>query len=146
MNMNALDLRPLYRSSVGFDQFAEMLLSRMGSTQKETNYPPYNILKTGDDRWRISLAVAGFAPADLEIEQRERKLVITGTHAKQADSEEYIYQGIATRDFQQRFDLAEHIEVTAATHEEGMLHIDLLRKLPEALKPKQINIKSLAKS
>lgn len=137
--MRSFDLAPLYRASVGFDQIAD-LMDRVLSTDVPTNsYPPYNIEKTDDDSYRISIAVAGFSDADLSVEQRENALIVA---AKKADGDEktYLHRGIATRAFERRFHLADHVRVTGAAHVDGMLHIDLTREVPEALKPRRIEI------
>ncbi|WP_321364986.1 Hsp20 family protein [uncultured Celeribacter sp.] len=140
--MRNFDLAPLYRATVGFDQIADLMDRVLTQEVSQPSYPPYNIEKTSDDAWRISLAVAGFSTEDIGIEQRENALVIT---ARKADSEEekaktYLHRGIATRAFERRFTLAEHVRVTGASHENGMLHIDLKREVPEALKPRRIEI------
>ncbi|WP_417264425.1 Hsp20 family protein [Celeribacter sp.] len=140
--MRNFDLAPLYRATVGFDQIADLMDRVLTQEVSQPSYPPYNIEKTSDDAWRISLAVAGFSTEDIAIEQRENALVIT---ARKADGEEekaktYLHRGIATRAFERRFTLAEHVRVTGASHENGMLHIDLKREVPEALKPRRIEI------
>ncbi|WP_226554769.1 Hsp20 family protein [Celeribacter naphthalenivorans] len=140
--MRNFDLAPLYRATVGFDQIADLMDRVLTQEVSQPSYPPYNIEKTSDDAWRISLAVAGFSTEDIAIEQRENALVIT---ARKADSDEekaktYLHRGIATRAFERRFTLAEHVRVTGASHENGMLHIDLKRVVPEALKPRRIEI------
>ncbi|NVK47062.1 MAG: Hsp20 family protein [Rhodobacteraceae bacterium] len=140
--MRNFDLAPLYRATVGFDQIADLMDRVLTQEVSQPSYPPYNIEKTSDDAWRISLAVAGFSTEDIAIEQRENALVIT---ARKADSDEekaktYLHRGIATRAFERRFTLAEHVRVTGASHENGMLHIDLKREVPEALKPRRIEI------
>ncbi|PZX09762.1 Hsp20 family protein [Celeribacter halophilus] len=140
--MRNFDMTPLYRATVGFDQIADLMDRVLTQDVSQPSYPPYNIEKTAEDAWRISLAVAGFSTEDIAIEQRENALVIS---ARRADSEEdkgktYLHRGIATRAFERRFTLAEHVKVTGASHENGMLHIDLKREVPEALKPRQIAI------
>ena len=113
----------------------------MTTEVNHTTYPPYNIEKTDDDAYRISVAVAGFADADLNVEQRENALIVS---AKKAEAEpqdrSYLHRGIATRAFEKRFHLADHVRVTGASHQDGMLHIDLVREVPEALKPRTIEI------
>lgn len=139
--MRTYDFAPLYRATVGFDQIAD-LMDRVLATEANTNtYPPYNIEKTDDDAYRISIAVAGFSDADLSVEVKEHSLVVS---AKKADDEErtYLHRGIATRAFERRFTLADHVVVTGASHVDGMLHIDLVREVPEALKPRRIDIAS----
>jgi len=138
--MRNFDLAPLFRASVGFDQIAD-LMDRVTKTEtsRET-YPPYNIEKTGEDAWRISVAVAGFADDELNVEVRENALIVSARKKPEEVKRSYLHQGIATRAFERRFHLAEHVRVTGAVHENGMLHIDLAREVPEALKPRQIEI------
>ncbi|HHB81289.1 MAG TPA: Hsp20 family protein, partial [Aliiroseovarius sp.] len=134
------DLSPLFRASVGFYQIAD-LMDRVTKTETSREaYPPYNIEKTGEDAWRISLAVAGFAEDELAVEVRENALIISARKKPEEVKPTYLHQGIATRAFERRFHLAEHVRVTGAVHENGMLHIDLAREVPEALKPRQIEI------
>ncbi len=143
--MRNLDYSPLYRASVGFDRVADMLDRVMSQDLPSNTYPPYNIEKTSDDAYRISVAVAGFAGDDLNVEQRENALLISARKAKADDAAtSYLHRGIATRAFEKRFTLADHVRVTGATHENGMLHVDLVREVPEALKPRQIEIASTA--
>ncbi|MFN2307053.1 MAG: Hsp20 family protein [Paracoccaceae bacterium] len=141
--MRTLDLTPLYRASVGFDQIADLMDRALASDVGQSGYPPYNIEKTDDDAWRISIAVAGFAQDDLSIEVKDRALVVTARKAED-DSEErtFLHRGIATRAFERRFTLADHVKVTGASHADGMLHVDLVREVPEALKPRRIEIAS----
>ena len=138
--MRAFDLTPLYRASVGFDQIADLMDRALASDVGQNSYPPYNIEKTDDDAWRISIAVAGFSDEELSIELKDRALHITGRKAKEDGNRTYLHRGIATRAFERRFHLADHVRVTGASHENGMLHIDLYREVPEALKPRQIQI------
>ncbi|WP_224813583.1 Hsp20 family protein [Hasllibacter sp. MH4015] len=140
--MRTYDFSPLYRATVGFDRMADMLdrvLTQDGSTP---TYPPYNIEKTADDAYRISVAVAGFTEADLSVEQREQEVVVSARREKDEEKRTYLHRGIATRAFEKRFQLADHVRVTGAVAENGMLHIDLVREVPEALKPRQIEIGS----
>lgn len=138
--MRSFDFAPLYRASVGFDQIADMMDRVLTSDMSVPSYPPYNIEKTADDAYRISLAVAGFGPDDLSIEVKENALIVTAK--KSADSQEktYLHRGIATRSFERKFQLADHVKVTGASHEDGMLHIELVREVPEALKPRRVEI------
>lgn len=138
--MRSFDFAPLYRASVGFDQIADMMDRVLTSDMSVPSYPPYNIEKTADDAYRISLAVAGFGPDDLSIEVKENALIVTAK--KSADSQEktYLHRGIATRSFERKFQLADHVRVTGASHEDGMLHIELVREVPEALKPRRVEI------
>ncbi len=138
--MRTHDFTPLYRASVGFDRMADLLDRVMTQDAGATTYPPYNIEKTDDDAYRISIAVAGFAAEDLNIEQRENGLIVSARREKDESDRTYLHRGIATRAFEKRFHLADHVRVTGASHEAGMLHIDLVREVPEALKPRQIEI------
>ena len=136
--MRTFDLAPLYRSTVGFDR----LFSMLDGFEATPGYPPYNIERTGDDAYRISVAVAGFADSELSIEAKENTLTIKGEkHAKdEKNSGEVLYQGIAARAFERRFQLADHVQVTGASLVNGLLHVDLVREIPEAKKPRQIPI------
>lgn len=137
--MRNFDLAPLYRATVGFDRIAD-LMDRALVGDTATTYPPYNIEKTADHGYRISVAVAGFAPSELSVEVKENTLVVTARKAAETAERNYLHRGIATRAFERRFALADHVRVTGATHENGMLHIDLIRETPEALKPRRIEI------
>jgi molecular chaperone IbpA len=139
--MRTFDLAPLYRATVGFDQIAD-LMDRVLADNAGTaaSYPPYNIEKTADDAWRISIAVAGFADEDLSVEVRENALIVSARKAREDEGRVYLHRGIATRAFERRFHLADHIRVSGASHVNGMLHIDLVREVPEALKPRRIEI------
>ena len=140
--MRHFDLTPLYRSTVGFDRLAHMLDSVLSHDVSTPSYPPYNIEKTGEHAYRITLAVAGFGEADLSIESRDGQLVIAGRKADRAEDEgrTYLYRGIAERAFERRFQLADHVKPVGAAVENGLLHVDLVREVPEALKPRQIEI------
>ena len=140
--MRTHDFSPLYRASVGFDRMADMLDRVMTQDATAPTYPPFNIEKTADDAYRISIAVAGFAADDLNIEQRENGLFVTARKGKDEADRTYLHRGIATRAFEKRFHLADHVRVTGASHNAGMLHIDLVREVPEALKPRRIAIES----
>jgi molecular chaperone IbpA len=139
--MRTFDLAPLYRATVGFDQIAD-LMDRVLADNAGTaaSYPPYNIEKTADDAWRISIAVAGFTDEDLSVEVRENALIVSGRKTREDEGRVYLHRGIATRAFERRFHLASHIRVTGASHVNGMLHVDLVREVPEALKPRRIEI------
>jgi len=140
--MRRFDPTPLYRAGIGFDQMADMLDRVLSSDLQTPSYPPYNIEKTGENGYRISLAVAGFRADDLSVEVKENALLVTARSTDaQESSREYLHRGIATRAFERRFHLADHVRVTGASHADGMLHIDLHRELPEALKPRQIDIR-----
>jgi molecular chaperone IbpA len=140
--MRTFDLTPLYRSTVGFDRLFS-LLDNFGSLDATApTYPPYNIERTGENAYRISVAVAGFTDQDLNIEVKENTLTIRGEKqaAEQNEKAEVLYQGIAARAFERRFQLADHVEVKGASLENGLLHVDLVREIPEAMKPRQIPI------
>ena len=138
--MRSFDLAPLYRASVGFDQIADLMDRVLTDTSSAPSYPPYNIEKTADDAWRISIAVAGFAEDDLSVEVRESALIVSAKKAEDEDDRTYLHRGIANRAFERRFALADHVRVTGASHVNGMLNIDLVREVPEALKPRRIEI------
>jgi molecular chaperone IbpA len=137
MNLN---FDPFWRSSVGFDRVLELMDESL-RYQPENNYPPYNILRTSENSYRISLAVAGFKPDQISVAVQQNTLVVTG-HVKQNPDHDYLHRGIAARDFERRFSLADFVEVKDATFEDGLLQIDLARELPEAMKPKRIEIRS----
>ncbi|GIL01507.1 MAG: heat-shock protein IbpA [Alphaproteobacteria bacterium] len=139
--MRAIDFAPLYRSTVGFDRLFSMLDS-LTQPDAAPTYPPYNIERTGDNAYRISMAVAGFSEAELNIESRENSLVVRGEKTESQDEEgkEVLFRGIAARSFERRFQLADHVEVRSASLENGLLHIDLVREIPEAMKPRKIEI------
>lgn len=140
--MRSYDFAPLYRSTVGFDQIANMMDRVLSNDGATPSYPPYNIEKTADDAYRISIAVAGFSDNDLSVEVREKALIVSARKADETEEKTYLHRGIATRAFERRFHLADHVHVTGAAHADGMLHIDLERQMPEALKPRQIQIAS----
>ncbi len=138
--MRGFDFAPLYRASVGFDQIADLMDRVLSNDVPQPSYPPYNIEKTGEDSWRISIAVAGFSEDELNVEVRENSLIVTARKVEETKDRTYLHRGIATRAFERRFHLADHVRVTGASHSDGMLHIDLQREVPEALKPRQIEI------
>lgn len=138
--MRNFDLSPLYRATVGFDQVADLMDRVMTNEGSRDAYPPYNIEKTDEEAWRISVAVAGFTDDELNVEVRENALLISAKKTPDEDNRTYLHRGIATRAFERRFHLADHVRVTGASHEHGMLHIDLTREVPEALKPRRIEI------
>ncbi len=140
--MRNFDLTPLYRATVGFDQIAEMMDRALANDLGQESYPPYNIEKTADDAWRITVAVAGFTDDELSVEVKEQALYISARKAGDDKQRTYLHRGIATRAFERRFQLAEHVRVSGALHENGLLHIDLVREVPEALKPRRIEIAS----
>ena len=139
--MHSLDFTPLFRSTIGFDRLSTMLDSAFEGADRQNSYPPYNIEKRGDDNYRVTLAVAGFAEADLEITQTENTLVVKSGGDDDV-GRTYLHRGIAGRTFERRFQLADHIRVVTAALENGLLHIDLEREVPEALKPRTIEITS----
>ena len=134
------DLSPLYRSTVGFDRLFHLLDNLSGVETAQTAYPPYNIERTGENAYRITMAVAGFGEKDLTIETRESALVVKAEKTDSAEARDVLYRGIASRAFERRFQLADYVVVAGASLENGLLHIDLERHVPEALKPRQIPI------
>ncbi|TCL01334.1 molecular chaperone IbpA [Shimia isoporae] len=138
--MRTYDFAPLYRSSVGFDQLANLMDRVLTNDVAQPSYPPYNIEKTADDAYRISLAVAGFSSDDLSIEVKENALLVTASKGQEDKEKTFLHRGIATRAFERRFHLADHVRVIGASHTDGMLHIELQREIPEALKPRRIEI------
>ncbi|MEO0357754.1 MAG: Hsp20 family protein [Pseudomonadota bacterium] len=140
--MRNFDFAPLYRASVGFDQIADLMDRVLTHENTTTSYPPYNIEKTAEDGYRISVAVAGFSETELSVEVKENALHISAKKPDDADGKTYLHRGIATRAFDRRFHLADHVRVSGASHENGMLNIDLVREVPEALKPRRIEIQT----
>lgn len=132
------DLTPLYRTGVGFDRLAKMLDEV--NNFDAPSYPPYNIERTGEHEYRITMAVAGFTADELNIEVKNNALTVSGKKADREDKQEFLHQGIAARNFERRFQLADHVEVTGAEMENGLLHVDLKREIPEAMKPRTIAI------
>lgn len=139
--MRHFDFSPLYRSTVGFDRLFNMLDGLNGDAPA---FPPYNIERTGENAYRITMAVAGFAEADLSIEAKEGILLVKGERKTENENSEVLYRGIASRAFERRFQLADFVEVKGASLENGLLHIDLQREIPEAMKPRKIEISSAA--
>ena len=139
--MRTLDFSPLFRHSVGFDRFQRLLdeSTRMGSTN---TYSPYNIVQTGEDGYRISIALAGFSEQDLDVTTKENTLVVSGTVSQDDEGKTYLHHGIAGRAFERRFDLADHIKVVNASLVNGLLNIDLVREIPEEKKPRKITIET----
>ena len=138
--MTTFDFSPLYRTSVGFDRLASLMSSATRQDQGNS-YPPYNIRITSEDHYRITMAVAGFAEDELDITTEQSRLMVTGqSKEEQEEQGEYLYRGIATRSFERRFNLADHVKVVSASLENGLLHIDLEREIPEAMKPRTIKI------
>jgi molecular chaperone IbpA len=138
--MRTLDFAPLYRATVGFDRIADLMDRVLSTEVAQPTYPPYNIEKTAEDAYRISIAVAGFAPEELSVEVKDGNLHIAARKSGEEGDRSYLHRGIATRAFERRFALADHVRVTGAVHEHGMLHVDLVRETPEALKPRRIEI------
>ena len=137
--MRTYDLTPLYRSAVGFDRLAS-LLEAAASTEGPGGYPPYNIETVGDNAWRIEMAVAGFKPDELSVDVKENVLTVTGRKTANDDAKRYLHRGLAERDFERRFQLADHVLVDNAQLADGLLSVSLRRELPEALKPRRIEI------
>ncbi|CDZ26110.1 Hsp20 family protein [Neorhizobium galegae] len=140
--MRHVDFSPLYRSTVGFDRLFNLLDNR-GPADQTPSYPPYNIERTGENTYRITMAVAGFDEKELSLEAHANVLTVKGEKSEDetaADQSEYLYRGIAKRAFERRFQLADHVEVQSASLKNGLLHIDLLRNIPEAMKPRRIAI------
>jgi molecular chaperone IbpA len=139
--MRPFDLNPLYRSTVGFDRMFGLLDSLSGPDAQVPAYPPYNIERTGENAYRITMAVAGFGQDDLTVEAKANVLTVKGDKkAEPADGKELLYRGIASRAFERRFQLADYVEVKGANLVNGLLHIDLVREIPEAMKPRTITI------
>ncbi|KCV81407.1 HSP20 family protein [Actibacterium atlanticum] len=138
--MRNLDLSPLYRATVGFDRVADLMDRALAADGTNATYPPYNIEKTADDAYRITIAVAGFAADELNVEVKENQLVVAARKAEDDTPRSYLHRGIATRAFERRFHLADHVKVTGASHVDGLLNIDLVREVPQALKPRRIEI------
>ena len=136
---SAFDFAPYRRSTVGFDRLFDMLES---GGQAQENYPPFDLIKTGDNDYRIELAVAGFKPDEIDITAQQNVLIVSGRKAEETQQagSDYVYRGIANRSFERRFALADHIKVTGADLKDGLLSIDLVREIPESLKPKKIEI------
>jgi len=141
--MTTFDFSPLFRTSVGYDRLASLLNSAT-RLEQGAGFPPYNIQRAGEDHYRITMAVAGFSEDELNITSENNKLVVTGEKPEEQEGEEnaYLYRGIATRSFERRFNLAEHVKVTGARLDNGLLHIELEREIPEEMKPRKIEIRS----
>ena len=141
--MRTFDLSPLYRATVGFDRIADMMDRALAADITQPTYPPYNIEKTSENSYRITVAVAGFSADDLTVEVKENALLVAARKASEEpadDGRAFLHRGIATRAFERRFQLADHVRVAGASHADGMLHIDLVREVPETLKPRRIEI------
>lgn len=140
--MRTYDLSPLYRTTVGFDQYADLLDRIFSQDFAPSRHPPFNIEKTSEDKYRISIAVAGYSEDELSVELRENQLIVTAARKDEEDGKTYLHRGIAKRAFEKKFQLADHIIVDSAAYENGMLHVDLKREVPDALKPRRIAIAS----
>ncbi|AAW84508.1 small heat shock chaperone IbpA [Aliivibrio fischeri] len=136
--MRNVDFTPLYRSAIGFDR----LFNQMENHSAKTNggYPPYNIEQQSENKYRITMAVAGFADNQIDLTQHENMLIVRGERPKDIEEKTYLYQGIAERDFERKFQLADYVKVVGATMENGLLHVDLEREIPEAMQPRKIAI------
>jgi molecular chaperone IbpA len=137
--MRHIEFAPFYRSAIGFDRLFNMLDQATGF-DNESTYPPYNIERTGENAYRITLAVAGFTSEELKLEVKEQTLTVSGEKAAEASDKTYLHRGIAARAFERRYQLADHVDVTGAKFENGLLHIDLVRNVPESKKPRSIAI------
>ena len=138
--MRNFDFAPLYRSAIGFDRMANLLDSLSRTEQSQPSYPPYNIELTGEDKYRITMAVAGFDQSEITIEVNKNNLTVSANKAADDQQRTYLHQGIAARSFERRFQLADHVQVKSANYENGLLHIDLQRIVPESMKPRTIPI------
>jgi molecular chaperone IbpA len=138
--MDRFDFSPLFRSTIGFDRLTRLVDAATRVDNAALAYPPYNIEKTGEDAYRLTMAVAGFAPEELDINVHENTLFVAGNAKKDGDDSRYLHRGIARRAFERRFSLADHIKVVGATIVNGMLHVDLTREVPEEAKPRKIQI------
>jgi len=137
--MDRFDFSPLFRSTIGFDRLTRLVDAATRVDNAALAYPPYNIEKTGEDAYRLTMAVAGFSPDELDITVQENLLLVTGK-AKKDEESRYLHRGIARRAFERRFSLADHIKVVGASLANGMLHVDLVREVPEVVKPRKIEI------
>jgi molecular chaperone IbpA len=138
--MDGFDFAPLFRSTIGFDRLTQLLDAATNVDSGTLSYPPYNIEATGENAYRLTMAVAGFSAEDLDITAKEGALIVTGKAHKDEDATRYLHRGIARRAFERRFQLADHIRVAGASLDNGLLHVDLVREVPEALKPRKIAI------
>lgn len=142
--MRNFDFSPLYRSAIGFDRMANILDNLHRAEQNQPSYPPYNIELTGEDKYRITMAVAGFDRTEINIEVNQNYLTVSANKGAGEQARTYLHQGIAARSFERRFQLADHVQVQTANYENGLLHVDLQRIIPEAMKPRTIPIGSTA--
>jgi molecular chaperone IbpA len=137
--MRNFDFSPLWRSTIGFDRLFD-IINNIDLYEGEDSYPAYDIVRTGNESYRISLALAGFSPENITVTVQENRLTVTGNTNASADAQDYIYRSIAARPFERHFSLADYVEVAGANFDNGLLQIDLVRKLPEAMKPRRIEI------
>ena len=144
--MRHFDLTPLYRSTIGFDRLGSLLDTLTSLEGDAPSYPPYNIERIGENEYRITMAVAGFGEGDLNLEAKENTLSIRGEKLGEKEDATYLHRGIASRSLERRFQLADHVVVKGATLEHGLLHVDLVRELPEAMKPRTIPIATKAET
>jgi molecular chaperone IbpA len=140
MVMDRFDFSPLFRSTIGFDRLTRLVDAATRVDSASLAYPPYNIEKTGEDAYRLTMAVAGFSPAELDVTVQENTLLVTGKTQKDENGGGYLHRGIAGRSFERRFSLADHMKVTGASLNNGLLHVDVVREVPEAAKPRTIKI------
>ena len=138
--MERFDFSPLFRSTIGFDRLTRMVDAASRVDSSALSYPPYNIEKTGEDAYRLTMAVAGFSQDEVDVTVHENSLLVTGKAKKEEEEGRYLHRGIARRAFERRFSLADHIKVVGASLDNGMLHVDLVREVPEAAKPRTIEI------
>ncbi len=138
--MDRFDFSPLFRSTIGFDRLARLVDTATSVDSTALSYPPYNIAQTGEDAYRLTMAVAGFSQGEIDITVHENTLIVTAKAQKDDEAGRYLHQGIARRAFERRFSLADHLKVTGASMDNGLLHVDLVREVPEAMKPRTIKI------
>ena len=144
--MRNYDLTPLYRSAIGFDRLSSLFDQALSTAESQPSYPPYNIELVDENSYRIVMAVAGFSDDEIDIEVEGDSLKIVGSKQKSEDAPNYLHQGIAARNFERRFQLADHVKVTGAKLENGLLHVELVREIPEAMKPRKIEIAGSSQS
>ena len=140
--MNTFDFSPLFRSTIGFDRLTRLIDAAARMDNSALAYPPYNIEKTGEDAYRLTMAVAGFSQDEIDVTVHENSLLVTGKAKKEDENGRYLHRGIARRTFERRFSLADHIKVVGASLTNGMLHVDLVHEVPESMKPRKIAIGS----
>ncbi len=138
--MDNLDFSPLFRSTIGFDRLMRLADTATRLDSGSNGYPPYNIESTGENAYRLTMAVAGFSADELDITVQENALLVTGKSKREEEGKEYLHRGIARRSFERRFQLADHIKVAGASLDNGLLHVDLVREIPEAMKPRKVEI------